>query len=1114
MRNLSFYILTILIYLICPCLSYADSNRTLLIDDFNKCSNFNYLHGQMGGDEKKPGTCGFSFITNSIDTYGYNGSSLKLDFDAPFSGTYSFFWYKLGPKITDSSKATEHLDLSPYKYLSFYVKGLTGNEIFKIEIHQDTDNNHIFNFDKDIVSSVYAPAYLKKGIINKWQKVLIPLEDFAKLKDKTKTLEIVFVFENTFNKENPKSSVFIDNLILGTAFIPNDKETPRSPLRSSFKVNNKLLKDGMSFKPPVHLQVEALSALDDNSLENIHFMFKYSDSDYYRTIGYDYDTADNIYSITWPAANLPTDKTYIIQAEAEDAAGNKTRMVLPITKCKLNPLTDSEFLTLLSQRAFDYFIDYQDDKTGLISDNSQGGYASIAATGFGLAAYVIGAERGWIEKEEAESRIIKTLDTFLPNKDYPDDILAEGKDGFFYHFLDMNTAKRAGYCEVSVVDTALLACGALTAGDYFGGEIKEKAEKLYKNINWQTFFNKEKGLFYMGWSPEKGYFTRHWNFFTDEVIIISLLAIGSPTYPVEPLSYYAFKREEGTYKDVGPFIYSFNGALFCHQYAHAWFYFKDKVDKKGINWWQNSYLATLANRQFCIDNASAYKTYGPDSWGISSFYLPRAYTMHFGASPCGSVTPMHNGTVSPVGVAASMIFTPKESFFALENFFTNYSNLWGHYGLRNSFNLDRGFYAPVYYGIDRGLMLLMLENFKDSLVWNSFMKNEYMQDALDKVGFKEVEDEAIAEPQKDYPGLIESLKEQVKSIKDKNQKALLHYMIADSYIKYLETLRQNDLDKFRLYIKVNDIFHEDALKHLDRALQLTSDEGLIIDSLLDKLIIYHLEFKNNQEEKAFTELKQSIDTYLMGEVDHSFKLNRIISNLHQFGLEEYALKLQMDNIRQLPPHQAKEALDKMKKKANIFLSKEGISQAEAIYKQYLTLSKEYYPEEKIPLFYQDIADEYYKVERYQTALKYYDYIIDNFSDCKELDKTQLKIALCYKENRNYKNAIRVYKKFIQIYPDSPDINQAYLDLSEVYYIKYNSQEAITHLEKLLSSASQKVKPEIHIFIAMTYYKMENYDKAREKFEEIIKLYPDNSLSFVAQDYIKKINAAKMTNGKN
>ncbi len=1115
MENLWVYILTIIIYLTYPCLGYAECNRTLLIADFDKCSNFNYLHGQMGGDTKAPGTCNSSFITNPTDVYGGGGSSLKLDFDVTLSDTYSFFWCKLGPKISDLSNATEYLDLSSYKYLSFYVKGLKGNEIFKIEMHQDVDNNHIFNFDKDIASSVYAPVYLKKCITSNWQKVIVPLEDFTKLKDKTKMLEIVFVFENSFNKENPKSSVFVDNFILGTAFILNDKEAPRSPLRNSFKVNNKLLKDGISFKPPVHLQVEALSSSDDNSLENIRFMFKHPAADYYRTIGYDYDTDDNIYNITWPAANLATDKTYIIQAEAEDAAGNKTKMIFPIKKCRLHPLTDSEFLNILSKTAFNYFLDYQDDETGLISDNSQGGYASIAATGFGLAAYTIGAERGWIEKEEAELRIIKTLDTFLGNPQDANDILAQGKDGFFYHFLDMNTAKRAGDCEISIIDTALLACGALTAGEYFGGEIKVKAEELYKNINWQSFYDKDKGLFYMGWSPEKGYFDRYWNFFTDEVIIISLLAVGSPTYPVEPSSYYAFKRKEGSYKDIGPFIYSFNGTLFCHQYAHAWFYLKDMRDKKGVNWWKNSYLATLANRQFCIDNSSAYKTYELDSWCISSFYLPEAYTMHFGSPPCGQNTPMHNGTVSPVGVAGSIVFTPRESFSTLENFFINYPNLWGHYGLKNSFNLDRGFYAPVYYGIDRGLMLLMLENFKDGFIWTSFMKNEYIQNALNKAGFKRVEeDKTIAEPQKDYLGLIESLKKQVKSIKDKNQKALLHYMIAESYIKYLESLRQNDLNKFRLYIKVNDIYYEHALKHLDCALQLTSDEGLTIDSLLDKLIIYHLEFKNKQKEEAFTELKQSINTYLMGGVDRSFKLNRITSNLHQFGLEEYALKLQMDNIRQLPNYEAKEALNNMKKKADGYLKKEKITEAEAIYKQYLRLSKEYYPEKKIPLFYQDIADEYYKVEKYQTALKYYNYIIDNLSNYKGLDKIQLRIALCYKENRNYENAIRAYEKFIKMYPDSSDINQAYLDLSEAYYIKYKSQKAISHLEELLSSAPQKAIPDIRVNIAKIYYNMKELDKAKKGFEEIIRLYPDNPLSSVAQKYIKKINNAEMNTRKN
>ena len=112
------------------------------------------------------------------------------------------------------------------------------------------------------------------------------------------------------------------------------------------------------------------------------------------------------------------------------------------------------------------------------------------------------------------------------------------------------------------------------------------------------------------------------DFYTDEIVLLSLLAIGSPTYPVSPEAFYAWMRRKGSYDEGEPFIYSWHGALFSYQYANVWFDFRDIVDRDGINWFENSKNATLANRQFCIDNQDRFKGYGPDSWGITSMARP------------------------------------------------------------------------------------------------------------------------------------------------------------------------------------------------------------------------------------------------------------------------------------------------------------------------------------------------------------------------------------------------------------------------------------------------------------------------------------------------------------
>jgi hypothetical protein len=239
----------------------------------------------------------------------------------------------------------------------------------------------------------------------------------------------------------------------------------------------------------------------------------------------------------------------------------------------------------------------------------------------------------------------------------------------------------------------------------------------------------------MSWTPENGFSSYKWDYFTDEVIIVSLLSIASPTHPVDPQVYYEWQRES-TDDSEHNYIMSYNGALFCHQYANAWYDFRDLVDKDGVNWYQNSKEAVLANRDFCIKNSGQYKTYGPYSWGISSFYRPEGYTMHFGVDPNGSNIALHDGTISPAASAASIVFTPYISLDTLWNYYNNYPDLWGIYGLKNSFNLDEGWYSPMYYGIDRGIMLLMLENFRTGFVWNQFMNTPYAKKGLNLAGFK------------------------------------------------------------------------------------------------------------------------------------------------------------------------------------------------------------------------------------------------------------------------------------------------------------------------------------------------------------------------------------------
>lgn len=362
------------------------------------------------------------------------------------------------------------------------------------------------------------------------------------------------------------------------------------------------------------------------------------------------------------------------------------------------------------------------DKTILAND-----IASIASVGYGLAALVIGVKHKWLTFQKAYEKASRTLDTFINS--------VEGENGFFYHFVNMETGKREWNCEISIIDTAIFICGAITAGEYFGGSVKEKAGILYKRINWEWYRNKDTNYFYMGYKPETG-FWGNWDLYSEQLMIY-VLSAGSPTFPVDKSTYYNFKRNRADYKNNKDIIYTYFGSLFTYQYSHAWINFMDLIDSDGINWFENSIKATQANRQYCIDNANIFKTYGEDFWGLTAGLGPKGYSS-FGAKPCDvDLNIQNDGTVTPSGAVGSIVFTPKESIKAMEYYYNKFLKLWGKYGFKDGYNLEgsKPWFAKEYIGIDKGIEVLMIENYLNGTIWEYFMDNMYVKNGLKNLGF-------------------------------------------------------------------------------------------------------------------------------------------------------------------------------------------------------------------------------------------------------------------------------------------------------------------------------------------------------------------------------------------
>ena len=364
---------------------------------------------------------------------------------------------------------------------------------------------------------------------------------------------------------------------------------------------------------------------------------------------------------------------------------------------------------------------------GLVRDRYPGSesIASIASTGFGLTAYLIGINKGYITEQEGYERVNQTLDTLLA---------MDREEGFYYHFVDIESGKRVWESEVSSIDTSILLLGVLSVGQYFGGEIEVKARQIYDAVNWPWFLDDNRQMFYMAYRPEKG-FEGHWDFYAEQLMMY-ILAAGSVTHPVDEVPYYTFTRHVASYGDGEPFIHSWFGSLFTYQFSHAWIDFRDYVDREGVNWFDNSVKASLAQYNFAVDMDSKYETLGPNAWGLTACDGPNGYNGRYGAPPSGFDNQQHyvDDTIAPCAAIASMIFTPKQSEQALQNY-ASIPELKGKYGFYDAYNLTEDWFDSDVIGIDKGITLLMLANAENNFVYEIMMQNETILNGLSKLQF-------------------------------------------------------------------------------------------------------------------------------------------------------------------------------------------------------------------------------------------------------------------------------------------------------------------------------------------------------------------------------------------
>ncbi len=420
---------------------------------------------------------------------------------------------------------------------------------------------------------------------------------------------------------------------------------------------------------------------------------------------------------------------------------------------------DGALLRRLQKETFDYFLYESNSKNGLVRDKTEKGWpASISATGLALASYPIGVERAFLSRSDAVKRTLATLRFFADSKQgtAPN---ATGYRGFYYHFLDMKTGRRAWKCELSTIDSALLLAGALTAAMYFDrdtrgeAEIRALADGLYRRADWQWAQNRNPKVSH-GWKPETGFLKFTWEGYS-EALLLYVLGLGSPTYPLPDTSYpawcstYAWKTIYGI-----DFLYA--GPLFIHQFSHLWIDFAgiqdDFMREKGIDYAKNTRRATLIQQQYAIRNPHHFTDYGKYCWGITASDGPGPTTLRiagiertfFDYIARGVPYGPDDGTVAPWVVAASLPFAPEIVLPTIRHFTALRLREMNPYGFKATYNPtfpanDRqsfGWVTPYHFGLDQGPVVMMIENYRSGLLWRLMKRCPYLIRGLRRAGFR------------------------------------------------------------------------------------------------------------------------------------------------------------------------------------------------------------------------------------------------------------------------------------------------------------------------------------------------------------------------------------------
>ncbi|KQS42008.1 glucoamylase family protein [Pedobacter sp. Leaf194] len=412
-------------------------------------------------------------------------------------------------------------------------------------------------------------------------------------------------------------------------------------------------------------------------------------------------------------------------------------------------LSDDALLDVVQKQTFQYFWDGAEPNSGagreryhadnIYPDNDKGTVAT-GSTGFGLMAILSGIDRGYVTKQQGFERLNKIL-TFLEK--------ADRFHGAWPHWIEGRSGKVRPFGKKDnggdLVETSFVAQALICIKEYYKNGtsqekmLSEKANELFRGIDFSWYRNGGQNVLYWHWSPEyawemnfpvKGY---------NECLIMYVMAAASPTHTIPAEVYHEGWGRNGEIKAKfsvygHPFTMDYQGQknsvgpLFWAHYSYLGLNPKGLKDSYA-DYWENNVNHTLAIHDYCVANPKHFKGYGQNSWGLTASYSVKGYAAH---------NPQEDfGVISPTAAISSIPYTPKESIKFIRHLYEDLGDkVWGKYGFYDAYSETDNWYPKRYLGIDQGPMVVMIENHRSGLLWKLFMQNQDVKNGLTKLGFE------------------------------------------------------------------------------------------------------------------------------------------------------------------------------------------------------------------------------------------------------------------------------------------------------------------------------------------------------------------------------------------